>query len=102
VLLFLATGFAVTYRWNFFEERAYARDFISLPVTCPAQSPAIAPLYPFEPVDTDYSSKAAARLSGAIRIRTETFDTGSSNGNGQMSFYLNSFKLFIQFIRSFV
>ncbi|KAJ7927582.1 hypothetical protein B0H13DRAFT_1598716 [Mycena leptocephala] len=81
VLLFLATGFAVTYRWNFFEERAYARDFISLPVTCPAQSPAIAPLYPFEPVDTDYSSKAAARLSGAIRIRTETFDTGSSNGN---------------------
>ncbi|KAJ7666213.1 carboxypeptidase S [Mycena polygramma] len=78
VFLLLAAG--LTYQAGFFEERAYARDFVKLPVTCPAQSPAIAPLHPFQPVEVDYPSVAAARLSGAIRVRTETFDTGSSDG----------------------
>ncbi|KAJ7485309.1 hypothetical protein FB451DRAFT_52759 [Mycena latifolia] len=81
VLLLLATGLVLAHRTGFFEERAYARQFSKLPVTCPAQSPAIAPLYPFQPVDTDYPSVAASRLSGAIRVRTETFDASSSNGD---------------------
>ncbi|KAJ6595817.1 hypothetical protein DFH09DRAFT_1305595 [Mycena vulgaris] len=80
VLLLLATGL-LTYRLDFFEDRAYAREFLKLPVTCPAQSSAIEPLYPFQPVDADYPSLAAARLSGAIRVRTETFDASSSNGD---------------------
>ncbi|KAJ6470086.1 hypothetical protein C8R47DRAFT_1149427 [Mycena vitilis] len=80
VFLLLAAG--LTYQAGFFgdSKRADARDFVKLPVTCPAQSPAIAPLHPFQPVEVDYPLVAAARLSGAIRVRTETFDTGSSNG----------------------
>lgn len=81
VFLLLATGLGLAYRSLFFEERAYAREFLKLPVTCPAQSPAIAPLLAFQPVE-DYPTIAAARLSGAIRVQTETFDGSSSNGEG--------------------
>ncbi|KAJ7753335.1 hypothetical protein DFH07DRAFT_824116 [Mycena maculata] len=80
LLLLLATGLILTFRSRFFEARAYAREFTKLPVTCPDQSPAIAPLHPFQPADEDYPLKAAARLSGAIRVRTETFDASSSDG----------------------
>ncbi|KAJ7512719.1 putative Gly-X carboxypeptidase [Mycena galericulata] len=80
VLLLLVTGLALTIRAHFFDERSSAREFTKLPVTCPAQSPAIAPSHPFQPADADYPLKAAARLSGAIRIRTETFDESSSDG----------------------
>ncbi|KAJ7108498.1 hypothetical protein C8R44DRAFT_802850 [Mycena epipterygia] len=79
VFLLLATGVGLAYRTRFFEERAYAREFLKLPVTCPAQSPAIAPLLPFQPIES-FPQEAAARLSGAIRVQTETFDGSSSNG----------------------
>ncbi|KAJ7065018.1 hypothetical protein C8F01DRAFT_1129159 [Mycena amicta] len=62
-------------------ERSNARDFHRLPVTCPTQAPAIRPPHAFAPVDEDYSARAAARLSGAIRVRTETFDNSSPNGD---------------------
>ncbi|KAJ7152267.1 hypothetical protein C8R43DRAFT_1067258 [Mycena crocata] len=78
---FLLLAMGLSYRVNFFDERASARGFLKLPVTCPAQSPAIAPSLAFEPADANYPSKAAARLSGAIRIRTETFDASSSDGS---------------------
>ncbi|KAF7360353.1 putative Gly-X carboxypeptidase [Mycena venus] len=81
VVLLLAAGFLLTSRSEFFAERVSSRDFFKLPVTCPAQSPAISPLLPFAPVDADYPSTAAVRLSGAIRVRTETFDASSSNGS---------------------
>lgn len=77
----LAIGLTLGYRPYLFEQRASAREFSKLPVTCPAQSPAIAPLYPFQPVEAEYPSVAAARLSGAIRVRTETYDASSPNGD---------------------
>ncbi|CAK5274518.1 unnamed protein product [Mycena citricolor] len=64
------------------DDRASARDLLRLPVHCPAQSPAIAPTHPFAPVEgDDYRATAAARLTGAIRVRTETFDVSPSNGS---------------------
>jgi hypothetical protein len=81
-LVFLVATALLVYQLDFFEERAYARDLLKLPVTCPAQSPAITPLHSFQPVDADYPSTAAARLSGAIQVRTETFDDSASSSNG--------------------
>jgi hypothetical protein len=60
--------------------RGAARDFLRLPVTCPVQVAPLAPALKFTPRAT---SVYQARLQGAVRLRTETFDSAPADGSGE-------------------
>ncbi|KAJ7579051.1 hypothetical protein C8J56DRAFT_964720 [Mycena floridula] len=70
--------------WQLFSteaERSSSRDFLKLPTTCPVQPDPLVPRLSFDSfITAGYREKAAERLLGAARVRTETFDNGSPDG----------------------
>ncbi|KAJ7065056.1 hypothetical protein C8F01DRAFT_787476 [Mycena amicta] len=94
LLLLAATLYWHSSVLNF--ERSNARDFHRLPVTCPTQAPTIRPPHAFAPVDEHYSARAAARLSGAIRVRTETCDNSSPSGDDPSYDKFYDFEVYVQ------
>ncbi|KAJ7309411.1 hypothetical protein DFH08DRAFT_974663 [Mycena albidolilacea] len=60
-------------------DRTAARDFHSLPISCPAQHSALAPTIPF--LSTSKEEVYGRRLQGAVQLRTETFDGAPHEGD---------------------
>ncbi|KAJ7839141.1 hypothetical protein B0H14DRAFT_2787840 [Mycena olivaceomarginata] len=60
-------------------DRTAARDFQSLPISCPAQHSALAPTIPF--LSTGKEEVYGQRLQGAVQLRTETFDGAPHEGD---------------------
>ncbi|KIY68862.1 putative Gly-X carboxypeptidase [Cylindrobasidium torrendii FP15055 ss-10] len=77
---------------------AHSRDFQGLPVTCPAQADILVPSLEFPELETkEYRDYAAERLAGAVRIPTETFDSGPKNGSDP---YYDKFSKFEAYLRA--
>ncbi|KAJ7245719.1 hypothetical protein C8J57DRAFT_758520 [Mycena rebaudengoi] len=79
ILLLLSIGGAGIFsQQGHIQVRSASRDFKRLPVSCPPQ---LEPLVPALAFNRSAVSTYRARLQGAIRVRTETFDDKPADGS---------------------
>jgi Gly-Xaa carboxypeptidase len=79
LLLLSIGGTGIFSQQGHIQVRSASRDFKRLPVSCPPQ---LEPLVPALAFNRSAVSTYQARLQGAIRIRTETFDDKPADGSG--------------------